>query len=144
MTKEQATQSIHISGGQISKVQIGGIAGRDQTVAQSQQIGEGANAKSLTPADVAALLDQLKSILENSELSAVDKEKAVRSIATAKDEVQAEEPDKEFAAKSLQRATKVLKDAGETVEAGTSLWQQIKPIMETVSPWLGVADSFLI
>ena len=58
--------------------------------------------------------------------------------------VQEEEPDKEFAAKNLQRATKVLKEAGETVEAGTSLWQKVKPILETVSPWLGVAVSFFI
>ncbi len=144
MTENQASQSIQISGGQMSNVQIGGIAGRDQSVTQTQQIGEGVSEQSLTPMDVANLLDQLKALLESSELSTTEKAKAVRSIETAKDEVQADEPDKEFAAKSLQRATKVLKDAGETVEAGTSLWEKVQPILETLSPWLGVAAGFLI
>ena len=144
MAEEKASQSIQISGGQMSNVQIGGIAGRDQTVAQTQQISEGDADQALTPGDVANLLDQLKTLLEDSELPAAEKDKAVRNINTAKDEVQADEPDKEFAAKNLQRATKVLKEAGETVEAGTSLLGKVKPIMETVSPWLGVAASFLI
>ena len=111
---------------------------------QTQQVGEGIPGQALTPRDVANLLDQLKVLLDGSELPAAEKEKAIRGIDTAKDEVQADEPDKEFAAKSLQRATKVLKEAGETVEAGTSLWRKVKPILETVSPWLGVATGFLI
>jgi hypothetical protein len=144
MEENKTSQSISISGGQSSNVQIGGLAGRDLTVSQSQQIGEGAADKTLTPVEVAALLDQLKELLQGSHLSEGDKEKAVRSIETAKDEIQAKEPDKEFAAKSLKKATTVLKEAGETVEAGTSLWQKVKPILEAVGPWLGVAASFLI
>lgn len=136
------SQSFTISGGQLSNVQIGGIAGRDITINQSQQIGESTAEKSLTPADVVALLDQLKAVLQAADLPDNDKTKAIRGVETAKDEVQADEPDKEFAAKSLQRATKVLKDAGETVEAGTSLWEKVKPILETVSPWLNVAAGF--
>ena len=57
-------------------------------------------------------------------------------------EEQEEKPDKDFAAKSLQRATKVLKEAGETVDAGTSLWSKVQPIINRLSPWLGVAASF--
>lgn len=143
MAENQAPQSIQISG-QLSNAQLGGIAGRDQTVTQTQQINEGIPAQALTSGDIANLLDQLKVLLEDAELSTAEKQKAVRSIETAKDEVQADEPDQEFAAKSLQRATKALKEASETVDAGTSLWQKAKPILETVGPWLGVATSFLI
>ena len=145
MTSDQnPSQSINISGGQLSNVQIGGQAGRDLNISQSQQIGNGGDEKPLSPADVVTLLDQLKTLIENADLPASEKEKAVRSIDTTKDEVQTDEPDKEFAAKNLQRATKALKEAGETVEAGTNLWQKITPILETVSPWLGVATGFLI
>lgn len=144
MSRDKGSQSLHISGGQISNVQLGGIAGGDQSVSQSQQAGPASVEQALTPDDVAMLIDQLKILFEDSALPTIEKSKAVRSIDAAKDEVQANEPDKEFAAKSLQRATKVLQDAGETVEAGTGLWQKIKPIAETVSPWLGVATSFLI
>ncbi len=140
---ESASQSINISGGQLSNVQIGGQAGRDLNVTQSQQVGSGVETP-LTSSEVADLLTQLQTILVESNLTDTEKNKIVRSLETAKDEVQTQEPDKEFAVKNLQRATKVLKDAGETVEAGTGLWQKIQPILDAVSPWLGVAASFLI
>ncbi|NJO41875.1 MAG: hypothetical protein HC865_14910 [Cyanobacteria bacterium RU_5_0] len=141
---QKPSQNFSISGGQLSNVQIGGQAGRDLTVNQSQQNVEGATEQPLTPTEVTALLDQLKELLQSSNLHPEQKNKAIRSIETASDEIKAEEPDKEFAAKNLQRATKVLKEAGETVEAGTSLWQKVKPILETIAPWLGVASGFLI
>lgn len=141
---QNPSQSINISGGQLSNVQIGGQAGRNLNISQSQQIGEGSDEKPLSTADVVTLLDQLKQLIENADLPASEKEKAVRSIDTTKDEVQTDEPDKEFAAKNLQRAAKALKEAGETVEAGTNLWQKATSILETISPWLGIATSFLI
>ncbi|MEM6252850.1 MAG: hypothetical protein AAF821_08005 [Cyanobacteria bacterium P01_D01_bin.156] len=144
MAEEQAPQSIHISGGQISNVQIGGLAGRDQTVTQTQQVGADTSGSPLSQADVIDLISQLEQLFSNSVLPDSQKTKAIQHLETVKEEAQAEEPDKEFAAKRLQRATKVLKEAGETVEAGTSLWQKVKPILETISPWLGVATSFLI
>jgi ElaB/YqjD/DUF883 family membrane-anchored ribosome-binding protein len=127
----------------MSNVQIGGQAGRDLTTSQSQQSFE-ASKHSTTSAEVTALLGQLKQLLQDSNLPAEQKDKAIRSIETATDEIKAEEPDKEFAAKNLQRATKVLKEASETVEAGTSLWQKVTPILETVGLWLGMASGFLM
>lgn len=143
MSAEESSQSINISGGQISNVQIGGIAGRDQTVTQTQQIGNSGDAP-LTQADVVDLIAQLEALLRSSGLPEAQATEALKHLETAKEEAQAEEPDKECAAKSLQRATTVLKEAGETVAAGTSLWQKVKPIMETLSPWLGLATGFLI
>lgn len=133
------SQAISISGGQLSNVQIGGLAGKDLNVNQSQQIGEKTAENSLTSADVVALLDQLKELLQEADLPANDKDRAIRSIETAKDEVQADETDREFAAKSLQRTTKTLKKAA----VGTSLWQKVVPILEKVSLWLGLASDFL-
>ena len=144
MPEEKPSQSINISGGELSNVQIGGIAGGDMNVNQSQQIGAGESAKELTSADVVKLIVQLEDIFRNASLPEAQTAKAIKHLETAKEEAQETEPDKEFAAKSLQRATKVLKEAGETVEAGTSLWQQVKPILKTLSPWLGVAASFFI
>lgn len=142
-SEQKPSQSFNITGGQLSNVQIGGQAGRDLTTNQSQQNIE-ASEPSITSAEVTTLLDQLKQILQGSNLPTEQKDKAVRSIETATDEIKAEEPDKEFVAKNLQRATKVFKEAGETVEAGTSLWQRVKPILETVGLWLGVASGFLM
>lgn len=90
------------------------------------------------------MLDDLKELLQGADLPEGDKEKVVRNIETAKDEVQAKDPDRKFVAKSLQKATTVLKEASETVEAGTCLWQKAEPILETISSWLGVVTSFLV
>ena len=144
MPEEKPSQSISISGGELSNVQIGGIAGGDMNVNQSQQIGAGESDQELTSADVVKLIVQLEDIFRHAGLPETQTAKAIKHLETAKEEAQETEPDKEFAAKSLQRATKVLKEAGETVEAGTSLWQQVKPILKTLSPWLGVAASFFI
>lgn len=142
-SEKTPAQNISITGGQLSNVQIGGQAGRDLTI-KSQQVSEGAPAESLSPTDIAALLDQLKTLLEDSALPESMKEKAVRNIEVTKDEVQQAEPDKDLAGKTLKRATDVLKEAGETVEAGTSLWEKMKPILETIGPWLGVTTGFFL
>jgi hypothetical protein len=144
MPEEKPSQSFNISGAQLSEVQIGGIAGQDMNVTQNQQIGTSESSKPLTQADVVELIVQLEELFRSSGLPEAQTAKAIKHLEAAKEEAQEEKPDKDFAAKNLQRATTVLKEAGETVEAGTSLWQKVKPILETVSPWLGVAASFLI
>lgn len=144
MAEEKPSQSFSISGGQLSNVQIGGQAGGDLTANQNQTISQGGAEKQLTQADVVELLVQLESLFRNSGLPDADKDKAVKHLESAKEEVQAEEPDKDFAVKNFQRATKVLKEAGETVSAGASLWDKVKPIAEAVAPWFGVAAKTLL
>ena len=139
---ENPSQSFHISSGQLSNVQIGGQAGRDLEVNQTQNISQGESEDSLTPMNVVELIAQLEELFSSSDLPGKYKEKAIKHLESAKEEAQEENPDKDFAAKSLQRATKVLKKAGETVDAGTSLWSKVQPIISRLSPWLGVAASF--
>lgn len=143
MEEKKASQSMSITGGNLSNAQVGGQAGRDLTVSQYQHAGDSDSAQ-LNSAEISAFLEQLKEILQASDLPDADKKKAVRSVDTAKDEIDTDEPNKEFVAQNLQRATKVLQDAGETVEAGNSLWQKIKPIFEAITPWLGTAARFLV
>ncbi|BBD63251.1 hypothetical protein NIES2109_61010 (plasmid) [Nostoc sp. HK-01] len=140
--EEKPSQSFSISGGQLSDVQIGGMAGRDINVTQNQEIGTSESSKTLTQADVVELIAQLEGLFRSSDLPETQTAKVIQFLDAAKDEVQQKEPDKDFAAKNLQRATKVLKEAGETVEAGTGLWQKVEPIITKLLPWLGVAASF--
>jgi ElaB/YqjD/DUF883 family membrane-anchored ribosome-binding protein len=143
-SEQNPSQSFSISGSQMSNVQIGGQAGRDLTTSQSQQNFEGGSGQSMTLTEVTTLLDQLKELLQVSDLPSEQKGKAIRNIEIATDEIKAEEPDKDFVAKSLQRATKVLREADETVEVGNSLWQKVIPILEKVGSWLGLASRFLM
>ena len=141
---QKPSQNFSISGGQLSNVQFGGQAGRDLVINQSQQNLEETTDQSLSPTEVIALLNQLREVLQSSNLAPAQKDKAIRNIEIANDEITAEEPDKEFVIKNLQRTTKVFKEAGEAVEAGTSLWERVTPILEKISPWLGVATNCLI
>ncbi len=142
MPEEKPSQSFSISGGQLSDVQIGGIAGDNMNVTQNQQIGTSEFSKPLTQADVVELIAQLEELFRSSDLPKVQTAKALKHLEVAKEEAQEKEPDKDFAAKSLQRATKVLKEAGETVEAGTGLWKKVQTIITKLLPWLGVAADF--
>lgn len=136
MSEEKPSQSMNFSGGQLSGVQIG-QAGRDLT--QTQQNSQGEVEKQLTPDEVVDLIAQVETLFRSSDLPDEQKEKAIKHLETAKEEVKEAEPDKDFAAKNLQRATKVLKDAGETVAASQGLWQKLEPIAKQLAPWLGIA-----
>ncbi|MDJ0575697.1 MAG: hypothetical protein AB4038_06930 [Prochloraceae cyanobacterium] len=147
MPEEKPSQSFSISGSQLSDVQIGGIAGQDMNVTQNQQIGTTESSKPLTQADVVELIIQLEELFRNSGLPEAQTAKAIKHLEAAKEEVHEEELDKDFVAKNLQRAIKVLKvvkETGETVEAGASLWEKVQPIINKLLPWLGVAASFLV
>lgn len=140
--KPSPPQSLNINGGQFSGgVQIG-QAGRDLT--QTQRIASGNTEKQLTSAEVVELITQIENLFETSELPKEYKEKAIKHIESAKDEAQAKEPDKDFATKSLQRATKVLKEANEAVGAGEGLWKKLEPVTTQLAPWLGVVAKTLL
>ncbi len=143
MPEEKPSQSFSISGGQLSDVQVVGLAGNDMNVTQNQQIGTGESSKPLTQKEVVELIAQLEEIFRSSDLPPAQTAKAIKHLEAAKEEAQEKEPDKDFAAKNLQRATKVLKEAGETVKAGMSLWNKVQPIMTKLLPWLGVAAGIL-
>ncbi|MGB3191187.1 MAG: CHAT domain-containing protein, partial [Limnoraphis sp.] len=61
-------------------------------------------------------------------------EKALNYLENAQEAVREDEPDKTYAAKSLQKATKVLKDS--------NVWLQFQPKLEPLftelEPWLEV------
>jgi len=144
--KVSQSQSLSIGGSsqQSGNVQLGAAqAGRDSVQTQTQQ-NDQSQAPALTPDDVVALIGQIEALFRQSALPEAQKNKAIQHLDTAKEEVQAEEPDKDFAAKNLQRATKILKEAGEAAEAGRGLLQTVSPLVAKLGPWLGVAVSFLL
>lgn len=141
MSNKDSSQSINISDGLLSSVQIGGIAGRDQTVSKTLKLDV---KEMLMQTDVVNLITQLEAILKGSELPKEQTIKALLHLQSVKEEVQAEEPDKDYAAISLKKATIVLKEAGETLEKGSNLWNKMKQIVEEITPWLGVATGFFL
>jgi hypothetical protein len=98
--------------------------------------------KQLSTTEVLEIVMQVEILLRSSNLDEKQKQKILKHLDSVKEEAKDEEPDKDFAAKSLQRATKVLKSASETVDAGSGLWERIQAIVTKLIPWLGVSKNF--
>lgn len=133
------SQSMTFSGGQFSNVQIG-QAGGDLTQTSTRS---GAADAVPTDQEVSGLLAEIETLLNNSDLTANKKTKAVRYLGAAQAAIADDEPDKQYIAGSLQQATKVFKEAGATVEAGHGLWEKAQPVIAKILPWLGTAASLL-
>ncbi len=140
LMEQKPFQSFTISNSQFSGVQIGQAI---ENLAQVQQNTQSTAEKQLTPTKVVELIAQIESLFLNSNLSDISKKQALKHLDYAKDAVQEEQPDKMIAAKSLQKAAQVLKQANEMgVDQG--LGQELEPIVKQLAPWLGIAAKSLI
>ncbi|MBD2743795.1 CHAT domain-containing protein [Coleofasciculus sp. FACHB-1120] len=139
--QKTTSQAMNFSGGQISNAQIG-QAGRD--IKQTQQITSGSLEKSLTVAEILELVKQIEQIVISSDLPEKYKQKALNHVETISEEIQEDEPDKDFAVKNLQKLSKVLKEANETAQSGVNIWQKLEPVFTKLAPWLGVAAKSLL
>jgi hypothetical protein len=137
--ENKAPQFLNVNESQLSSVQIG-LAGKN--LSQNQQIVKGELEKQGSTAEVLELIAQIETLLDGSNLAEQQKQKVLKHLDSVKEEAKEEDPDKDFAAKSLQRATKVLKGASETVDAGSGLWESIETVVTKLIPWLGVAKNF--
>lgn len=139
--EKSSNQSFNINGSTLSGgVQIGGVAGGDI----HQQANQGQFGTVPSQEEVVDLFAQLKAVLNDSDLSDADKQKAIQYVDSAQEEAQGDEPDKEYALKSFQKATKVIKAAGETAEATSSLWNNVADIAKKLAPWFGVAAKAIL
>ncbi|NEN98975.1 MAG: hypothetical protein F6K50_26825 [Moorea sp. SIO3I7] len=145
MPEENFSQSFKITVGQnLYNNTIGGMASGDMNVNQQEQSGKSEPSQPLTQANVVELITQLEELFRSSYLPEAETSQAIKYLEAAKEEAQGEEPDKDFAAKNLQKACtalKGLKEAGETVEAGKNLWETVELIITKLLPWLGKAAS---
>lgn len=141
LMKPKPFQSFTISDSQFSGVQIGQAI---ENLTQVQQNSQSTTEKQLTPTQVVELITQIESLFLNSNLSDVSKKQALKHLDYAKDAVQEEQPDKIIAAKSLQKAVQLLKEANEILGLGQGLWQNLEPIAKQLTPWLGIAEKSLI
>lgn len=141
MSDQPLSQSLSISGGQLNHVQIGGQAGRDLQVHQTQSQG---STEVPDQGEVIDLLQQLITLVQRADLPEPEQQKAQRHLEMAQEEVRQDDPDKPFALKNLQRATQVFKTATDTVAAGQGLGDQVGAIAGRLAPWFGVAAKTLL
>lgn len=137
--EEKTAQSISISGSTVS----GQIAQAGGDIKQSQYLHPPSAEAQLTVAEVIEFIDQIKALLKHSDLQDDQKNSAAIHLESAKEAAKEAEPDKDYAAKCLQKATKLLKTSSGTIEAGKGLWSEIEPILTKLLPWLGITARFL-
>lgn len=102
-----------------------------------------ANEKQLTQQQAVQLLVQIEQMVkEFPELPTITKEKSLRYLAASVEEVQSNDPDKQFAAGNLKRMAETLKTISETSASTKGLWENVKAILMQLSTWLGIAQNF--
>ncbi|GAB4196557.1 MAG: hypothetical protein Fur006_44110 [Coleofasciculaceae cyanobacterium] len=138
MPQEKPSQSLSVSGSTVSG-QVAQVVGN---VNQTQSINQGSLEKQLTVTEVVELITRIQTLLKDTALPDSLESRTMTHLEAAKEASQEEEPDKDYAAKSLQKATKIIKEASETMESGQKLWNKVTPILKQLLPWLGVATHF--
>jgi hypothetical protein len=98
--------------------------------------------KIITQAEVIQLLIQIEGIIHASELPVDVKEDITLYLRTAKKAAEKEEPKKDVAVVNLKSMAETIETTSKTVESGKKIWENIKPILVQIAPWLGVAKSF--
>jgi len=140
ITQEKPSQSIVFNGGSYSG-QIGQASGN---LNQNQYNNQKDLEKQLSITEVVELIEKIEFLFSSSDLPENQKKQALKHIDYAKDAVKEEQTDKNIAAKSLQKATHILKKANKTLGVGQALCQQLESIAKQLAPWLGIAaESFI-
>jgi hypothetical protein len=114
-----------------------------EDLSQTYTPGVSGNSKPLDSTYIIELVNEIQHFLKNSDLAVEPKAKCSRHIKTLKDEVGEKDPDKEYAAHTLQKIVHVLKGKGETGVSSLGLMDRVQPMITRIIPWLGEAKKFL-
>lgn len=136
--EKKPTQSFSISNATLSDVQMGVQAGGNQI----NIFNKNETTKQITTKEAIELIKEIEQLIKDSDLPESQKQEAIQYLAFAKKDAQEKEPDKDFIAKNLQRSTKIIKAASNTLEAGKGLWEKVQPILGKLRIWLGVAIDY--
>jgi hypothetical protein len=137
---KKSSQSQNFNNNVIAGSQIGQSSGDIQQTYTTQVAGNG---KPLDPKDIIKLVEDIHRLLKNSDLPDDQKTKCDRHLKTLKDEVGEKDPDKDYAAQTLQKVVHVLKEAGKVTVSTMSLMNRVQPMITRIVPWLGEARNFL-
>jgi Cdc6-like AAA superfamily ATPase len=120
---------------------IGGLIGRGDQVYGDRTVIVGRSV-SFEREEIMELLVRLSNLVEQSDLSRVQINKALVRLEIAVEEVKEAEPDKELVAKTVQRALKTIQEKDSSIQIDVRSLARIQPVLEQLSRWLGVSSSF--
>jgi hypothetical protein len=110
--------------------------GQGNQIFVANNVNESTIEKQLTEREVIQMLVQLEELVWSAEeLPEFIKQKSLKYLGRAKEELESSDPDKHYAADDLKRMAETLKNSHNT-------WENITPILRQLPPWLGVSRSY--
>jgi hypothetical protein len=98
----------------------------------------------LSSQEIISLIENIHHTLKAAGLPEDSKKKCLRHLASVKDEVYEDQPDKGFAAKGMKKVLHILKETGKVMGTDSEVPGQIEPVLERMLPWLGVDKDFFV
>ncbi len=135
---EKPSQVLTIQGGILS----GQVVQASGNVTQSQY-SQLNGKQEIMASEVLELINQIQLLLETSTLPDKQKQKAIIHLQVARESVDEQNPDKNYAAESLRKAIAILKSENQDLEVSQRLWSQVVPILQQLLPWLEVDSDVL-
>lgn len=130
------------SSGGISQTNSGSMAGGMQAAIGNNNVinNEGKSSLSVpTQSEVVNLLTQIEQLIQNSNISDIEKAKSQKYLNSAKTEVEEKEPDKELVSKNLERVAKNLETVDKTLDTSKKIFEKAVPLIKKIAIWLGAA-----
>ena len=118
------------------------VQGNNNQVTQNNQ-EDISDKEQLTPAQVVELLAEIEKELKQLVLTESVKEKAIRRLKCAAEDIQEKEPDKQSAANNLKRFGETMGEARKASEEIKKLLENIKPACVEIARWLKVPIAYL-
>jgi hypothetical protein len=135
-TQSQTMSGVTVNGGIVKQSQ----AGRDLHQVQSDKLEA---SQEITSAEVVKQLESLEAAVKTSALEQSQQETVLDYLRPAKREAAKEGGSKELVGQNLKRVSETLKMVKDSTEAGKSLWKTSQEVFQTITPWLGIAATFI-
>jgi hypothetical protein len=129
-------QSNSINNSTISADNI--VVGNNATLTNSKAI------QSTGPEEILTLINKMQHIVQHSDLPDTQKEKCNLHLQTVAVETQEEKPDKEYAAKAMEKVLHVLKNSDIISDSGVLVQKELQPLITKMIPWLGEDKKFRV
>lgn len=99
--------------------------------------------KQITQAEAIQLLGKIEQLIQNAaDLPEADKQNSLMFLQPAKALSQHKEPNKQLISGNLKQVADTLANANQAVVSTKSLWTNVKPILQQLVTWLGVAHNY--
>jgi len=99
---------------------------------------------SLELTDIITLIEEAETILDLSRLLSTHKRDGLRYLANLKEVVQEDNVNKDLVVRQVEKLANVLEKTDDTLVAGQSILEKVKPILSSILTGLGLVSKFII